>query len=459
MTGLFGLLNVASDGLSAQSFGLNVTGQNVSNANTPQYMRRIALLATQDGPGVQIQGQHQVSDTYAENSVYSANSLKSSASELDGNLTSLENVFNDNTGTGLASSINGLFQVFQQLSTNPSDTTVRQSVLNAADQFAKRSNEIAGSIASQRTNLFSKAQKQADEANQEATQVAKLNQQIAQALMSGRDASGLVDQRNKVLLGLSEIINIQTIAGDNGTVTVQAGGTTLVENSTTRSLSVGLDSEGQMTFLAQRTGSSDTPSDITTMVSGGSLAAVKQARDEDLAAVSTKFDSFVYDVASAINTQHAAGVAQDGQSGYQLFDLPATSDSAGQLIALSADVAGKPANIAAASSSDGSAGDSSNAVLLSNLASSKIVGGTGTPAEAYGEIVGDVGTRRAGSKSDLGLRQSILEQANTARESVSGVSLDEEMVNLQKYQQGYQANSKMLTVVNGLLQDLIDTVR
>jgi flagellar hook-associated protein 1 FlgK len=459
MTGLFGLLNVASDGLTAQSFGLNVTGQNVSNANTPQYMRRIALLATQNGPGVQIQGQRQVSDAYAENSVYSATGLKSSASELDSNLASLENVFNDNSGTGLASSLNGLFQVFQQLSTNPSDPTVRQSVLNAADQFAKRSNEIAGSIASQRTDLFSKAEKQAEEANQESSQVAKLNQQIAEALMNGRDASGLIDQRNKVLLGLSEIINIQVISGDHGTVTVQAGGTTLVESSTTRSLSVGLDSEGQMAFLAQRTGSSDTPSDITATVTGGSLSAVKQARDEDLAAVSKKFDSYVYDVASAINTQHAAGVAQDGQSGYMLFDIPATSDSAGQLIALSADVAGKPANVAAGSSSDGSVGDSSNAVLLGGLASGKIVNGTSTPSAAYGDIVGDVGTRRAGSKSDLQLRQAILDQSNTARESVSGVSLDEEMVNLQKYQQGYQANSKMLTVVNGLLQDLLNVVR
>jgi len=129
------------------------------------------------------------------------------------------------------------------------------------------------------------------------------------------------------------------------------------------------------------------------------------------------------------------------------------------LIALSADVAGKPEHVAAGSSSDGSVGDSSNAVLLGNLASSNIVGGTSTPSAAYGDIVGDVGMRRSGSKSDLGLRQSILDQANTARESVSGVSLDEEMVNLQKYQQGYQANSKMLTVVNGLLQDLIDSVR
>src|SRR5512138_1377108 len=100
MTGLFGLLNVANDGLTAQSFGLNVTGQNVSNANTPQYTRRVALLETQAGPGVQIQGQQQVSDVYAENDVYAATGLKSGASELDANLGSLENVFNDSAGTG-----------------------------------------------------------------------------------------------------------------------------------------------------------------------------------------------------------------------------------------------------------------------------------------------------------------------------------------------------------------------
>jgi flagellar hook-associated protein 1 FlgK len=86
------------------------------------------------------------------------------------------------------------------------------------------------------------------------------------------------------------------------------------------------------------------------------------------------------------------------------------------------------------------------------------VGGARSPSDAYGDIVGDVGMRRAASKSDLDLRQSILHQANTARESISGVSLDEEMVNLTKYQQAYQANSKMLTVVNGLLQELMQAV-
>jgi flagellar hook-associated protein 1 FlgK len=348
--------------------------------------------------------------------------------------------------------------VFQKLSANPADATVRQSVLSAADQFARRSNEIAGGIASQRTDLHAKAEQLAKEANQRASEVAKLNQQIAQAQMNGRDASGLIDQRNQVLLGLSQVIDVRVIAGDNGSVTVQAGGTTLIEGTMTRSLSVGIDPEGKLSFFAQRAGSTDPPSDITAGVSGGALAGVKQARDEDLAVIAIEFDNFIYDVAAALNAQHAVGVAQDGQSGYRLFDIPTTSASAGQLITLSADVADKPQNLAAASSQDGLPGDSSNAVLLSGLASSKIVGSARTPAEGYGDIIGNVGTRRAAAKADVGLRQAIRQQATAARESISGVSLDEEMVNLQKYQQAYQANGKLLAVVNGLLQELLNNV-
>ena len=458
MAGLFGLLDVVSGGLAAQQFGLGVTGQNVSNANTPQYMRRVALLETQAGPGVQIQGQQQVSDTYADRAFLNATSLQSSASELDGNLATIENLFNDSAGTGLGSSLNQLFGVFQQLSTNPSDPTVRQSVLNAAGQFTTRANGIAGSIATQRTDLHNKAEQLAKEANDKSQQVAKLNQQIVEAQMAGRDASGLIDQRNKVLLGLSQILNVQVIAGANGSVTVQAGGTTLVDGAMTRSVSVGLDDSGNLTYLAQRTGSNDVPSDITATVTGGSLAGVKQARDVDLAQVATQFDSFIFDVGTALNTQHAAGVGLDGQSGRILFDLPSTSVGAGQLISVSADVAGQPANIAAASDSAALPGDSSNAVLLSQLSSSPVVGGTQSPADAYGALVGTVGTLRAASQSDVSLRQGILQQATAARESISGVSMDEEMVNLQKYQEAYQANGKLLTVVNGLLQDLLNAV-
>jgi flagellar hook-associated protein 1 FlgK len=463
MAGLTGLLNMARDALAAQSYGLNVTSQNITNANTPLYVRREAVLQTQalgteTTGGVQVQGLRRAADAYADKSFLTATSMQSAAKEYDSQLSSVETIFNDSGATGFGSTLDQLFATFQQLSARPSDPTVRQSVLNAADVFASRSNQIADTLASQRTDLFDKARELASQANLRAQEIAKLNQQIVSARQSGADASDLIDQRNLKLLDLAQIVDIHTVAGAYDSVTVQAGSTTLIDGSNTQQLSVQLDGSGNIAYVANRNGSAAGAADITNTISGGQLFAVKQARDVDILDVSSRFDKFVFDVATALNTSHAAGVGLDGQGGRNIFDVGPTADGAGRAIALSGDVAGHPEYIAAASGAGELPGGSSNAVILGNVASMPVVFGNRTPAQAYGDIVGDIGSRRSTSRSDVDLRAGILQQSKAARESVSGVSLDEEMVNLQKYQRAYQATGKVLATIDELLAGLIQKV-
>jgi flagellar hook-associated protein 1 FlgK len=461
MAGLSGLLNVARDALAAQSYGLNVTGQNITNANTPMYVRREAVLQTQalgneTTGGVQVEGLRRAADAYADRSYYSATSMNSSASEYDGQLAQVESAFNDSGATGFGTALDQLFSTFQQLAARPNDTTVRQSVLNAADVFASRANQIANTMASQRTDLFDQARALASQANQRAQDIAKLNQQIVTARQSGQDAADLIDQRNLKLLDLASVVDVRIVNGANDEVMVQAGGTTLVEGFTAQKLTVGLDSSGNIQYLATRGGSSD--ADITSTVSGGRLFAVKEARDTDILDVSSRFDKFVFDVASAVNSAHSAGVGLDGVGGRNIFDVGATSDGAARAVKVSTDVFGHAERIAAAADTGELPGGSSNAVILGKVAAQPFVFGNRTPAQGYGDIVGDIGSRRAASKSDVDLRAGILQQSKSARESTSGVSLDEEMVNLQKFQRAYQASGKVLATVDELMAELIQKV-
>ena len=104
-------------------------------------------------------------------------------------------------------------------------------------------------------------------------------------------------------------------------------------------------------------------------------------------------------------------------------------------------------------------GGSDNAALLAQLAAQKVASGnTRTLGEAYADLVGDVGTRKAQAETESQLRQSVLGQADALRESESGVSLDEEMVNLTRYQRAYQAAAKVLTTVDELMQELLARV-
>ncbi|RYZ09481.1 MAG: flagellar hook-associated protein FlgK [Myxococcales bacterium] len=454
------LLYTARDSLSAQSYGLNVTGQNITNVNTPGYVRRDPLLETRalgtaTTGTVTANGLRRATDVYIERRELTARGSASAASEHDKQLGSVEALFNDLGATGMGSVLDGLYSSFSALAANPNDPTVRSSVLGAADAFASRANSIGNSLSDQKNELFKAAQDTASQINQAGESISVLNRRILAAEAQGEDAADLKDQRNNLLLGLSELVDVRTISDVKGSIVVQVSGGTLVDGVDARKLDIGLQDDGSLKLTIARDG--DTPTEVTKFLTGGRLAGIKDARDVDLFDVSERFDKLVFDVASSVNAQHAAGFGKDGVTGRDLFDVPAVALGSGRAVRLSAGVAGNPDAIAAASDTISLPGGTGNAVALANLWSQPISGGR-TAAETYGDIVGGIGQRKAAIAQAVETQSAIKDQVQAMRESVSGVSLDEEMVALTKYQRAYEAAGKVLSVADELLADLINRV-
>ncbi len=462
MANLSQLLNTARDGLTAQSYGLGVTGQNLANVNTPGYVRREAVLETralgsQTTGSVQATGLRRVTDAFIERRQYEASGLSSAASEHDQRLASLEGLFNDAAGTGLGSAVNALFSSFSALAASPSDTTARRNVLQAAQTFAQRVNDTADTLATTRDDLLRDAQATTQQINESAQAIARLNAKIAAAEAQGEDAADLRDQRNRLLLDLTTQVDVRTINSGSGNLVVQAAGATLVDGAEARTLSVDLDASGALRILGSREGGSTT--DVTRYLSGGKLAGIREARDVDVFEVAKQLDQFVFDVSTKINAQHEQGFGLDGVSGRDIFAVSTLPEGAARTLAVSADVFGKPDALAAASSPSALPSGSDNAVALSQLGSAAIVfGGARTAAQAYGDIVGDVASRRAASKTMLESRQAISAQIDAMHEAMSGVSLDEEFVNLTRYQRAYEASSRLLATADQLLGELLNMV-
>lgn len=463
MAGLNQLLNVARDALSAQSYGLNVTGQNISNASTPGYVRRVAVLQTQNlgsqsGGGVVATGLQRITNDYIERREFQATGTSSAATQRDQILASVEGLFDDQGGTGLGSSLNDLAASFSKLATNPNDTTARQSVLAAASAFTERANATGNSLAQAQIDLKQQAQATLDEVNERAQQISKLDMQIAQATMQGDDASDLKDQRTAQILNMAGLINTHTFTDGQGNLVVQVAGTTIVDGSgKAGSLSLDLHADGSLKILANQSGGGGT--EVTQFLTGGKLNGIKEARDTDLFDVSSKLNTLVFDVASALNTQHAAGTGADGGSGRNLFDVGPSSTNAARDIRVSLDVFNQPDKIAAASDVFSLPGGSDNAVALGKIFDTQIAfGNTKTAAQAYGDLIGSIGSTRASSQRDVDTQTAILQQVTAMHQSESGVNLDEEMVNLTKYQNAYQAASKMIGVADNLMQTLLNTV-
>jgi flagellar hook-associated protein 1 FlgK len=450
----------ARDALSAQSYGLNVTGQNITNVNTPGYVRREALLETRalgtaTTGTVTVAGLRRATDLYIDRRELTARGSAAAASEHDNQLASVEAMFNDLGQTGMGSALDGLFSSFSALAANPNDPTARATVLGAADNFATRASSTADALAQTKEDLLKQAQATVEQINTRASSISELNRRIQAAEAQGEDAADLKDQRNNLLLDLSTMIDIRTIPDVKGSIIVQASGTTLVDGFDFRPMEVDLGSDGSLRIMSKREGGADM--DVTQFLTGGKLAGIKEARDVDVFDVANKLDQLVFDVANAVNAQHAAGYGQDGVTGRNLFDVSATVSGAARSIKLGAAVAGNPAAVAASSDLASLPGGSANAAALAGVWDTPLSGGR-TAAQAYGDIIGGIGQRKSAIAQAVETQAAIKDQIQAMREAISGVSLDEEMVALTKYQRAYQAAGRVLTTVDELLQDLLNRI-
>jgi flagellar hook-associated protein 1 FlgK len=460
--GLTDILNTARDAMSAQTFGLTVTGQNVSNVNTPGYVRRQALLETRDmGPGnfggVNVAGIRRVADQFIDQKHLSLTGLGAEASSRDRLLGQAEALFNDFAGTGLSSSLNSLFSSFSAMSSLPNDPTSRATVLERAESFAGQVNSAADQIANYRTELFSQAREIVGDINETLDTIASLSGRINDAQAAGQDAADLRDKRDALLIDLTKKVEVRTYTDGNGQLVVQGPGVTLIQGQTARHLDLDVAEDGSVQVLAQT--ASGAGGDVTKFLSGGELAGVLNVRDHDVVDMQADLDEFAFHLANEINSVHAAGFGLDGQGGRALFEVGTTVAGAAGTLRLSDDVAGQPDRLAAASSATALPGDGGQAMLLAAVADSPIAGLNGLdPGEAYGRIVGRVGQRKQAAAIDVDTRDAMTAQIETMRQSVSGVSLDEEMVAMTQFQRAFEAASRVFSTADQLLEDLINTL-
>jgi flagellar hook-associated protein 1 FlgK len=409
-------------------------------------------LGTTTTGGVQIAGIQRSTDTFLESRAYEAGAFSASAGSRDSALAQVESMFNDTAGTGLADTIEGLFTSFSALGTNPNDPTARAATLDSADRLAARIRQSSNTLTSQRSDMLTQAQGTATQVTGLAARIAKLNGQISDAKIGGFDGSDLRDQRDQLVGELSQKINIHVFSDGSDKLVISAAGATLVEGVNASSMQVGTDTSGAMKVIVQR--SNGNVFDVTAQTTAGTMGGIREARDTDIVAASQKLDQFAYDLATAVNTQHAAGVGQDGNGGRALFSVAGPAGAAATL-QLSATMIGHPEYLAAASSATELPAGATNAIAMARISEQNVMTGGRSPIDAYSDIVGEIGSRKAASGNDVKLRSAIFSQAQAARESTSGVSMDEEMINLSRYQRAYEAASKLFRVADELLATLM----
>jgi flagellar hook-associated protein 1 FlgK len=304
----------------------------------------------------------------------------------------------------------------------------------------------------QRTALLSRGQGVASEIDGYLAQIATLNTQIAQASAGGDRAPGLRDQQNALVTKVAADIGGQAVYSPSGAVTILAAGTLLVSDGDAATVGVGVAASGAMQITAKLNGGG--PMDITRGLTEGTLGGLREARDTDMAGSLSQLDQFAFSFANAVNSVQSAGAGLDGVSGRALFTPPKKVAGAAAMFSVDVAVADDPGAVAASSTAAGLPGGNDAAVAMAQLASISM-GTGGTPATQWGEITAQMGTAVQAANADATTRTDTLELAQNLDSSESGVALDEENVNLTRFQQAFEASLRVLQVTDQLISNLM----
>lgn len=495
MAGLFDTLGNASRSLGVVQRSIATTGHNIANVNTPGYSRQRNVISTGIpevnaagtlGTGIEAVSVDRAVDRFTQERLYGETSRLSSLETMINAHRDIESVVNDQITGGLNAELTGFFDSIDALASSgtPGQPLERsqllasaQSMIDTVHRYDQEFRDIQADADRGVTGTLA-------EINALSSEIAALNDEIQRAEVFS-PANDLRDRRDQLILEVSARVGVSTLEEANGMVSLRlASGYALVDGRTSRDLVAVVDPANvngfDPTFSQVFLQTSGSLLDVTSIVIGGELGGHLDVRDRVAAGAIRDLDAFAATLSTSFNQSHRAGLGLvDGAAHDFFFDFstqPSIDDAARDL-ALSADVdpdqGGDLGNIAAGSTPDpggageAAAGDTTHGEVLGNLreiqVTAYLAGDSGAAASGASisvsnqllDFVGGVGQAAASTERALEQQKVIVESVQSRRDEVSGVSIDEEVVELIQLQASFQANARVMSTVNQLLEDLL----
>ena len=392
------------------------------------------------GTGVTLQSVESIRDPLLESQIQQQTQSENQYSTLASALQQTQLNFTTTT-SDIGTEITNFFNSVNQLSADPTDLSVRQGVITAADNLATSFNTTANNLTQQQGTLDLSVVQTVGQVNQLTSQIAQLNEQISTLQNSGETAGSFVDQRQQAIDQLSSLVDVSVIPTNNTLTLTTANGAPLVSGNQSFQLSMQSNSAGLHEIYSQG-------NNITSRITSGQLGGTLAARDQEIPAIENQLDTLAAGIANSVNAVQTTGYDLNGNlaTNEPLFNLP-PANTTGAAASLSVAIT-NPSLIAA--SSDGSAGSNGNAEAMYALSNQAIIGGQ-NPTDYYSGIVSNVGNATANASAEQTASNLILQQLNDQRSSVSGVSLDEEAANMVQYQDAYQASAQVISTINDMM--------
>jgi flagellar hook-associated protein 1 FlgK len=457
MSGLFSSLQTSSAALDAFSQALGASQTNISNSATAGYTAIRATIQPIDlsGDGSSASDFVTLSSTgnaMADALVRTASSQASESQTSVEQLTPVNQLFDITGSSGILAAFQGFSSAFSNLSVSPNDPTLGAQALSAAGDVASAFQSVASSLTSQSQQIDSSLQTTTQQINSLAGQIQQLNVQTTAATQfnPGIDANLRSD-----LTQLSSLVDITMNQNSDGSVSVLAGGELpLVLGNQSYTLSVDpTQAEGsQVTSSAGGSSPATFSGQLGALLNATGSISQLLGPAGDAGSLNTLASGF----ASQVNSLLSSGVNASGVAGVPIFTFD--PNNAAQSLAIDPTVTADQLGLATAGVSPSTNGVANQlAALPSSTAVADQIGGDSAEG-FFSSIAASVGQQLSDAETASTADQTTLTSAQTSQQQQSGVSLDQEAVNITDYQRSYEASAQVVSILDQLTSDEVNMI-
>jgi len=475
---LLSSIYTTASALRAFNQALTVTSNNVSNSQTPGYAKQVQNLDAQpfdpasglDG-GVTLGSVQSTRNEFAEQAVERAQTSLGMASQQSSSLTDVQSALNLSAANGIPAALGNLFSSFSAWSQDPASEPSRQAVMTSAQQVVVSFQTTVTSLQQVQQNTENQIGQTVNQINADAQQLQNYNSQISGG--DHNDAS-LDAKIHNTLESLSSLVNFTYTVGQDGEVTVLAGGQTpLVVNQQQYNIS------DVIAAPAQALGSPGVPPtatifdsagrDVTQQITGGQLGAQIDTHNNVLASLlgdanqPGSLNQLAQGFADRVNQLLADGNVSDGPppvAGSALFSYD-TTNATNVAATLAIDPSATPDTLAAIDPGPPyvSNGAALNLAALANPQQPADEINNMSYVQFFGNLAAGVGQQLSDANDQQSIQQQVVAQAQSTRQQISGVDLNEQAALLVQYQNAYQANAQLFTILNSLTQTAVNLLQ
>ncbi len=468
MSKISAMLDTGKRSLQNSQTALQTVGHNIANKTTEGFSRqRVELLSNAPigegnvriGMGARAGVVTRVNNPWLEKQIQREGTNLGFADSRADAMGRVEQVYNEQNNKGLNQYVTDFFNSFRELSNNPESLASRTMVRETAGAMTKDFSRVVSQLNAVQDDIDGQIKTSVEEINQISKEISSLNEKIQMVEIQKVPANDERDRRELLLKKLGEKIDISWAEGRDGQVTVTAGGTAILVSGTGSYELKASQTDERDRVEVFFSGTGGTPANITDQITGGRIGGILEVRDQVIEGLLDNVDKMAFSMAKEVNEAHIEGFDRYGKSGVLFFEMPEQIKGAAGGISLNKSIYNDVGKIAAASKMN-SPGDNTVANVISSLQYRQVMdGGTATMDDFYNTQVGQVGavTQRAIKAQES--QKNVMGQLSNIRESISGVSLDEETTKMIEFQKAYDASARLIRVADEMFDTILSLKR